>query len=247
MQQVLQRDAVGATPFELTAVGTVVRPDRHADAVRDQVAQQAVDAAVPLELVEQQADHALHLLVGVQGERARRQLDVAGGRVVEHLAAARLVQQALVHPRAQDVQLRFAHGALEPQQQPVVVIGRVVQPVLVGQQGPEDGAQLQELMPVLVGAGQAAHLQAEDNADVVQADLGEQVLEAEPALGRLPAPPLVLVDDLDTVLGPAQRGGPVHQAVLPVRRLAVVEHLLGRRLPDVDDRLPLQVPGPDLG
>ena len=145
------------------------------------------------------------------------------------------------------MQLRLAHRALEPQQQPVVVIGRVVEPVLVGQQGPEDGAQLQELVPVLVGARQAAHLQAEDDADVVQADLGEQVLEAEPALGRLPAPPLVFVHDLDAALGPAQGGRPVDQAVLPARRLAVVEHLLGRRLPDVDDRLPLQVPGPDLG
>src|SRR4030095_7269416 len=60
---------------------------------------------------------------------------------------------------------------LQSQQQPVVVIGRVLEPVLVGQQGPEEGAQLQELMPVLVGAGQAAHLQAEDNADVVEANL----------------------------------------------------------------------------
>ena len=102
-------------------------------------------------------------------------------------------------------------------------------------------------MPVLVGARQAAHLQAEDDADVVQADLGEQVLEAEPALGRLPAAPLVLVHDFHAALGPAQGGGPMHQAVLPVRRLAVLEHLLGRRLPDVDDRFALQVPGPDLG
>jgi hypothetical protein len=72
MQQVLQGDTVGAAPFELAAVGAVVRPDRHAEVVRDQVVQQAVDAALPLELVEQQADHAPHLLVGAQGERAGR-------------------------------------------------------------------------------------------------------------------------------------------------------------------------------
>ncbi len=128
-----------------------------------------------------------------------------------------------------------------------MIIGRVVQSVLVGQQGPEDGADLQELMPVLVGTCQAAHLQAEDNADVVQADLGEQVLEAKSPLDRLPAPPLVLVHNFHTVLGPAQRGRAMHQAVLPVCRLAVLKHLLGGRLSDVDDRLALQVPGSDFG
>src|SRR3954470_19939309 len=54
------------------------------------------------------------------------------------------VSQPLVHPRAQDVQLGFAHRALQPEQEPVVVVGRVVEPVLVGQQRAEDGAQLQE-------------------------------------------------------------------------------------------------------
>ena len=102
-------------------------------------------------------------------------------------------------------------------------------------------------MPILVGTCQAAHLQAEDNADMVQADLGEQVLKAQPPLDRLPAPSLVLVHNFHTVLGPAQRRCPMHQAVLPVCRLAVLKHLLGRRLSDVDDRFTLQVPGADFG
>ena len=100
MQQVLQSDTVGAAPFELTAVGAVVRSNRHTDVVLDQVVQETVDATLPLKLVEQQADHTLHLLVGVQGKRAGRQLDVAGGRMIEHLAASGFVQQALIHPRA---------------------------------------------------------------------------------------------------------------------------------------------------
>ena len=94
-------------------------------------------------------------------------------------------------------------------------------------------------MPVLVGACQTAHLQAEDYADVVQADLGEQVLEAQPSLGRLPAAPLVFIHDFHPVRGPTKRGGPMHQAILPVCRLAVLQHLLGSRLSDVDDRFTL--------
>src|ERR1700682_4550484 len=102
-------------------------------------------------------------------------------------------------------------------------------------------------MPVLVGAGQAAHLQSEDDADVVQADLGEQVLKAESALDRLAAPSLIFIDDFHTALRPAQGGGAMYEGVLAIRRLAVIEHLLGRGLPDVDDGLTLQVPGSDLG
>jgi hypothetical protein len=113
-------------------------------------------------------------------------------------------QQALIHPAPQDVQLGFAHGALESQQQAIVVIGRVVDAILVGQQRAEDAAQLQELVPVLVRACQPAHLQAEDDTDMVQADLREQVLKAEAAFRRLAAAPLVFIDDFHPVLRPAQ-------------------------------------------
>src|SRR5437660_1161702 len=46
---------------------------------------------------------------------------------------------------------------------------------------------------------------------MVQADLGEQVLEAEPALDGLAAMALVLVDDLHLLGGPAQGARPVRQ------------------------------------
>ena len=48
------------------------------------------------------------------------------------------------------------------EQEPVVVVGRVVDGVGVGQEHPETGAELEHLVPVAVGAGQSAHLQAED-------------------------------------------------------------------------------------
>jgi hypothetical protein len=38
-------------------------------------------------------------------------------------------------------------------------------------------------MPVAAGPGQPAHLQPEHKADVVEADLGEQALEAGATLG----------------------------------------------------------------
>src|SRR5262245_18062952 len=92
------------------------------------------------------------------------------------------------------------------EQQAVVVVGRIVQAVGVRQQGAEAGAQLQQLVPVLAGARQSAHLQAEDEADVIQSDLGQQSLEAEAALGGLAAEAEVVVDDGNVLVWPAQSG-----------------------------------------
>ena len=61
------------------------------------------------------------------------------------------------------------------------MIGRVVEPILVGEQDAEHRTQFDELMPVLARAGQPAHLQAEDQADVVQTHLGQQSLESPDA------------------------------------------------------------------
>ena len=165
----------------------------------------------------------------------------------EQLAAAGLVELALVHPLLEDVKLRLAHHAVQAEQEPVVVVGRVVEPVGVGQQHAEAGAQLQQLVPVLARAGQPAHLQAEDQPDVVEGDLGQQPLEPGPALDRLAALAQVVVDDGDAVAGPAEGDGAVGQGVLAGGRLLVVDDLLGRGLADVDDGRAVEVPGPELG
>ena len=107
--------------------------------------------------------------------------------------------------------------------------------------------KLQQLVPVLARAGQPAHLQAEDQPDVVETDLGEQPLEAEPALGRGPALALILVDDEDAVRGPAEFDGPVDEGVLAVGGFPVLGDLLGGGLADVDDGQPVEMPGLDLG
>ena len=78
-------------------------------------------------------------------------------------------------------------------------------------------------MPVLVGARQPAHLQAEDQPDVVEGDLGQQALEAGPPLDRLATLAEVVVDGEDPVARPAQRHGPVGQGVLAGGGLPVVE------------------------
>ena len=124
---------------------------------------------------------------------------------------------------------------------------RVVDAVLVGEERPEDGAHLQEVVPILVVAGEAAHLDAEDQADMVHGHLGQQPLESAPPVGRPAAQPLILVDDQDAIPGPAQGGRVVGEGILPLPRFAMVEHLLGVGLADVDDGEAVEVEVEDLG
>ncbi|MGW1306639.1 hypothetical protein ACWD5R_44440, partial [Streptomyces sp. NPDC002514] len=82
--------------------------------------------AEPLELREEQADDALHLLVRIKRELPGRAADIAAGQGEGQLAAAGLVQAPAPHPLPDQVAFGLAHRALEPQQQPVDVLGQVV-------------------------------------------------------------------------------------------------------------------------
>ena len=136
----LQGDPIGTTPLQLTTLRPLMRPHRHQDLMPHQKAQQAAHRPLPLELLEDQPDDPLNLLVGIQREAAVRRFDIADRRMVVDRAATGLVQQALVHAIAQQVNFRFAHGSLEAQQQAVVVLGRIIDAVLIGQQGLKDRA-----------------------------------------------------------------------------------------------------------
>ena len=179
----------------------------------DQIAQQPVQGPLAIELVEDQAHHLLDLLVGVEGQASSRLADIADRRVVEQLAAAGLVQPPLVHPGAEEVQLGLAHDALEPQEQAVVEVGRVVEPIVVAQQGEEQAAGAHHRDPVRIGAGQATGVLPEKDADMIKAEFREDVLDASTALDRLCGPSLVGVDDLHAVAGPAQRHRHVGQGI----------------------------------
>ena len=127
------------------------------------------------------------------------------------------------------------------------MVGRVVQAVLIGQKGTKHRAQLKQLVPVLARPSESAHLQAEDQPDVIETNLSKKPLKAESPFGRGPTLPLIVVDDEDPIGRPAELGGPVGEGVLTVSRFPVLGHLMGGGLADVDDGQAVEVPGLDLG
>src|SRR5438045_187131 len=102
-------------------------------------------------------------------------------------------------------------------------------------------------MPLAVAAAQPTHLQAEDDAGVVHAHLGDHALKAVACFGGpLAALSLVVVDDQDALSGPAQGRGVLGQGVLALAGFAMMADLVRAGLTDIDQGEPLAMMGADL-
>ena len=102
-------------------------------------------------------------------------------------------------------------------------------------------------MPVGAVARKSGDLGADDQADLPQADVGDQPLEAV-AAGDLPGGAgLVLVDEQDLIFAPAQFEQAVAKRPLVDGALTVFQDLLRCGLAKVDDGLALPVRWQDLG
>jgi hypothetical protein len=104
-----------------------------------QEAQHRIHRAQPLEQVKDQADHGLHLLIGIQGHLARGAAHETGRQRHGQLSPPGLGQPPRPHPLLDQVQLGLADRALQPQQEAVIVVGRVVYSVRIAQQSPRQG------------------------------------------------------------------------------------------------------------
>src|SRR5262249_37525526 len=141
-------------------------------------------------------------------------VDQPGGWPEAELAELSLLLLAPEQPRPDPVQLSLAHRALDSEEQTVVVLSGIVNAVLVDDEGIRQAADLDEAMPVAAGACQARCLETEDGAGMTETDLGHQVLEAIAVEGGGSGVSLVLVDNLDVLLGPSQALGASRQIVL---------------------------------
>jgi hypothetical protein len=140
----------------------------------------------------------------------------------------------------------LGHRALQPEEQTVVVLPGIVQPIEVGDESAMQRAELQQLIPVPAGTGQSRHLNTEHETDVPECDRADQLLKALPVLGGRTRHPEVTVDDLDAIGGPAKLHRLLPQAVLQASRLSMFEHLALGRLANIDHRKSGPMRGGDL-
>jgi hypothetical protein len=106
------------------------------------------------ELGKHQGERLLHSPVRILLDPITTHLDVADCHREEELTALGLELQGLERTLAQQRQLHLAHGALHPEQEPIIDQTRVIDPVLIKQQAADQSAELKQGVPVTAVAGE---------------------------------------------------------------------------------------------
>ena len=245
-EHVLHPGPARPAPRQLPALGSLTHPHSELDVVVRQEAQHRIHRAQPLEQVEDQADHGLDLLIGIQGHLARGAAHETGRQRHGQLPPPGLGQPPRPHPLLDQVQLSLADRPLQPQQEAVIVVDRVVYSVRIAQQGPRQGTQLQELVPFPATARQPGHLDAQHDAHMVQPDLGDQTLKARPCVHPRRRMPQVLIDHQHPRRRPPQGHRPLRQPILQPRGFLMVMDLLSGGLTHINGRETITMPRLDL-
>jgi hypothetical protein len=93
-------------------------------------------------------DRPLRTDIGVEHDLASRVADEPGRERHRQLTTPGLGGDRALQPGPDEVKFGFRHGALEPERQPVVEVGRVIQPVLAADQRPRSRGDLKQPVPV---------------------------------------------------------------------------------------------------
>src|SRR3954465_668186 len=93
-------------------------------------------------------------------------------------------------------------------------------------------------MPIRRGARKPRDLEREHDADMAEADLGDELLESQPPVRAAARTAGVLVDNRDRVNRPAQLDRAFSQRILTRSRLGAALDLMQRRLTHIHDRAP---------
>ena len=163
----------------------------------DQIAQHPMDRATAVELREDRLDHPARLLIGILDHRARQVTHIAHRQKRSQLAATGLRPFAFEQTLLEDVQLGFRHGAFQSQQQSIVVGLRIIHSVGIGDQGREQRADFQQLIPVARTPGQARDLQTQHDPNVIKAHFGHQTLKSGTPLGARSRASEIFIDEQD--------------------------------------------------
>ena len=123
----------------------------------------------------------------------------------------------------QKVEFVLVEAALQAEQEPVITLAGCVDGLLIDEQGINNTAHLDQLLPVPTVAGEARHLECRHRSDFAKADVGHHPFEAGAHHSGRGASK-VLIDDLD--FRPSQGVQPILHSVLQRAALAIVGDLV---------------------
>lgn len=88
-------------------------------------------------------------------------------------------------------------------------------PVLIAKQSAKQRAAFQQVMPILRGTCQPAHLKSQNQTNSLQGDFAQQTLKSNAMFGAAPAQFLIHINDQNTLPRPAERHRMTRQVILP--------------------------------
>jgi len=189
----------------------------------------------------------LHCQVRGEGHFTVRRSIIPHREADGKFTALGLVEQSSVEVSAHVVPLGFGKGALETQEETVIIDAGVVNAAGIADEGVVEGSEVEKLVPVAAVACQARDIGDENDTDVAEGDGGDERLETVAMRGRNGRFAKVVVDDSDLFGVPAQGVSAVAELVLQVLAFEILSHLAHRGLTDVDVSLALQMLGEYLG
>src|SRR5258708_25354370 len=147
------------------------------------------------EFGEYDPEGSLHLLVRVLLDSIATSLDIAGCDTDEQRAAACFLLQRLLRALTKQRQFQLAHCSLHAEQQAVIGMPRIIDSVLVYDDGPDQSTELDQRVPVATVAGEAGGLHREYGADACLANRPQPTLQARPS-DAAPPPAQIGLDNL---------------------------------------------------
>src|SRR5215472_12841411 len=135
----------------------------------------------------------------------------------------------------------FGHGTLQSQEESVIKVARIVESVLIQNEGVGEGADFQEPMPVRGVACQSRYFQAEHDPGFFETHFHDQLLKSFAIRRRRGGLTKVTVDYDDAINRPAQRYCTLAKIILSFRAFCVLNYLTQRGLPYIQISVSLQM------
>src|SRR5262249_10854268 len=145
----------GKTPRHPLAPSRLPLEARQRDALLAKPEQRLAHTAGDGELFEDQSKSPLHSLVRMLLDSAVSGSDVAHRQPEDQSATAGLGEQSFVGPLPDPAQLRLAHRPFQSEQEAIIKLPRIVDALAVDDESVREPAEIEELVPVAIVAGQA--------------------------------------------------------------------------------------------
>ena len=173
-----QNTAVGqASPEQLARPHTAVTAFRKQQVLLGKSLHHRVSGPGFAKHREDQLDGAAYVLVRILHNPIGLVEHIAHWQGKPQLSFLRFVQLSALQSTADEVEFRLGHRALQSQQKTIIEIAGIVTPVFIDDQRAGNAADLDQPMPIRVGACEAGGLQREDGSGIAQRHIGYERLE----------------------------------------------------------------------